>query len=150
MSFTYDYPRPMVTVDSVLFRGGEQGLEVLLIKRKNEPFAGAWALPGGFMDVDEEVETAAARELKEETGVNGVALEQFHSFGKVGRDPRGRSITIAFVGMLPSDNSDPELKAGDDAAEAQWFTITDLPETAFDHGEIVDAALDWLHSEGYL
>ncbi len=150
MSFTYSYPRPMVTVDTVLMRGTEAGLEVLMIERKNEPFVGGWALPGGFVDMEEELETAAARELAEETGISGVPLEQFHAFGKVGRDPRGRSVTIAFVGMLKSPDTSPALKAGDDAADARWFPVTDLPETAFDHTEIIDTALNWLHSEGYL
>lgn len=150
MSFTYSHPRPMVTADTVLMRGTAAGLEVLLIKRKNEPHTGSWALPGGFVDMDEELEIAAARELAEETGVTDVPLEQFHAFGKVGRDPRGRSITIGFVGMLQSPDTSPTLQAGDDAADAQWFPITNLPETAFDHTEIIDTALSWLHSEGYL
>lgn len=150
MSFTYSHPRPMVTVDAVIFRGGNNGLEVLLIERKNEPFPGSWALPGGFLELDEELESGALRELKEETGVCNIDLEQFHTFGDVGRDPRGRSITVAFVGMVNSGKPESELVAGDDASDARWFRITDMPVMAFDHEKIVVKALNWMHSEGYL
>ncbi len=150
MSFTYSYPRPMVTVDAVVFRGGDNGLEVLLIERRNDPFSGSWALPGGFLELDEELEAGALRELKEETGISNISLEQFHTFGDVGRDPRGRSITVAFVGMLNTDKPEPVPVGGDDAADARWFRITDMPVMAFDHGKIIDKALNWLHTEGYL
>jgi len=131
--YVYEWPRPMVTVDAVVFAvtDGAQA-KLLLIKRKNEPFKGMWAIPGGFIGIDEELETAVARELSEETGLTGVALEQLHTFGKVGRDPRGRQITVAYMGII-AEGLD-RIKAGDDAEDAQWFNINDLPSNmAFDH-----------------
>ncbi len=138
--YIYDWPRPMVTVDAVVFAVSEDKTEVLLIERKNEPFKGRWAVPGGFVDLDEELEDAVARELAEETGLSGVQLEQMHTFGKCGRDPRGRQITIAFMGVAIEGRD--KIKAGDDAAKAQWFDIEELPENmAFDHDEMVRLAI---------
>jgi 8-oxo-dGTP diphosphatase len=133
----------MVTVDAVVFAVSQDKTEVLLIERKHEPFKGRWAVPGGFVDLDEELEDAAARELAEETGLTGVQLEQMHTFGKCGRDPRGRQITIAFMGVVTKGRD--EIKAGDDAAKAQWFDIEELPENmAFDHDEMVRMAIERL------
>jgi len=137
--YTYDYPRPMVTVDAVVFAVRDAGLSVALIERKNPPFAGAWALPGGFVEMDEPLRAAAARELAEETGLTRVRLEQFHAFGDPGRDPRGRSIAVAYWGVI--DASRQTLRAGDDAAAAQWHRVNALPELAFDHRAIMDHAV---------
>jgi len=137
MPYTYDYPRPMVTVDVVAIAPGEKHAEVLLIRRKNEPFQGQWALPGGFLDLDEELEEAAARELREETGVAAGTMHQLGAFGAIGRDPRGRTIDVAFLALLESR---PGPRAGDDAAEARWFPVDSLPELAFDHAEILSKA----------
>ena len=139
MPFTYPYARPAVTADVVLFamRAGE--LVVLLIRRRHEPFEGAWALPGGFVDENEPLETAALRELEEETGVKGVAVEQLGAFGEPGRDPRGHTVSVAYVGF-PGEEV-PTVTAGDDAAEAQWYPVDSLPEKlAFDHRSIVTLA----------
>jgi len=136
--YCYEYPRPSVTVDVVLFcREGER-LEVLLIKRAREPFKGAWAFPGGFVDQDEKLEQAAARELKEETGIEGVRLEQLGAFGDPGRDPRGHTISIVFVGLL---DSRAEAASSDDADEARWHSALRPPRLAFDHKKILRQAL---------
>ena len=134
--YIYDWPRPMVSADAVVFTFTGNKTKLLLVKRRYEPFKGKWALPGGFVDIDEELEDAAARELKEETGLAGVRLEQMQAFGKCGRDPRGRQITIAFMGIAsPGKN---KIKAGDDAAQARWFDIEKLPkDMAFDHNEVI-------------
>jgi 8-oxo-dGTP diphosphatase len=133
----------MVTVDVVVFRVFKDKANLLLIKRGKEPFKGQWAFPGGFVELDEELEDAAVRELAEETGLVGIELEQMHTFGRCGRDPRGRQITLVFMGII-RDGSD-ELKAGDDAAEAEWFDIDTLPkDMAFDHSEIARFAIDKL------
>ncbi|NOZ73398.1 MAG: NUDIX hydrolase [Chloroflexi bacterium] len=138
-----EYPRPMVTVDLVLFTFAEQELRVLLIRRGHEPFAGAWALPGGFVNIDEKLETAAQRELREETGVTGVYLEQLYTFGDPDRDPRGRVITVAYFGIVGADTA-VTLQAGDDAREARWFNVYNLPPLAFDHGRIIRYAIQRL------
>jgi len=141
--FVYDWPRPMVTVDAVVFTYSGHRAQVLLINRKNEPFKGKWALPGGFVGMDEELEDAVVRELAEETGLAGVQLEQMHTFGKVGRDPRGRQITIVFMGI--ANEQQTKIKAGDDAAEAKWFDIEKLPKNmAFDHDEVLKFAIEKL------
>ncbi len=138
--YIYDWPRPMVTVDAVVFRHLAGKWQLLLIKRKNEPFVGKWAFPGGFVDMDEELEDAVIRELAEETSLTGVSLEQLHTFGKVGRDPRGRQITIAFMGIATEQQS--KVKAGDDAADAKWFDIDNLPkDMAFDHDDGISLAI---------
>jgi 8-oxo-dGTP diphosphatase len=138
--YVYEWPRPMVTTDAVVFTHSGEKTKVLLIKRGSEPFKGQWAVPGGFVDMDEEIEDAVVRELEEETGLTGVHLEQMHTFGTVGRDPRGRQITIVFMGVAAENQT--KLKAGDDAAEAEWFDINELPKNmAFDHNEVVNFAV---------
>ena len=138
-SYVYEYPRPMVTVDAVVFCGDGADRLVALIRRRNEPFAGCWALPGGFVDMDESLETAAARELAEETGLRNVALRQFHAFGDPGRDPRGRNICVAYTGTLCEA---VPLHAADDASEAAWFPVAALPPLAFDHDKIIALAFE--------
>ena len=137
MTYTYNFPRPALTVDIIIFRLSENNPEALLIKRGNEPYKGQWALPGGFVDKDESLELAAARELEEETSLKGILLTQMHSFGNPGRDPRGHTVSVVYVGYLPDGLTS---KAGDDAAEAEWFNVNNLPELAFDHAEILDMA----------
>jgi len=138
--YIYDWPRPMVTVDAVVFGFFKDKAKLLMVKRRNEPFRGKWALPGGFVEIDEELEKAVARELAEETGLVNVPLEQMHTFGKCGRDPRGRQITIAFMGIAAQGLT--QIKAGDDAAEVRWFDIQKLPkDLAFDHNEVAKFAI---------
>ena len=127
-----------VTVDVVLIRENNHQLELLLIKRKNEPYKNDWALPGGFVDKNEDLETAAIRELKEETSIDVNKLEQLKAFGKPFRDPRNHVVSIAFFGII--DNT-VVAKAADDAKEAKWFSVKDLPKLAFDHDEIINFAL---------
>ena len=138
--FCYDYPRPAVTVDVVVFRQADSGWEVLLIRRKNGPHRGLWAFPGGFVEPDETLEDAASRELQEETGLSKIELHQIGAFGEPGRDPRGRTISIAFAGVL-EDSQD--ATGADDAEEAQWFAVNGLPKLAFDHDEIFRSAAAW-------
>ncbi len=130
-----------VTTDAIIFRKvpGSAKRELLLIQRKNPPFQGSWAFPGGFVEEDEDLPTAAARELKEETGLSDVTLRQVGAFGKPGRDPRGPTVTVAYAGWA-SYNS--EVKGADDAARAGWFDLADLPGLAFDHQEILQEALN--------
>jgi 8-oxo-dGTP diphosphatase len=135
--YIYDYPRPAVTVDVVIVTREERP-RVLLIRRKHEPFAGAWALPGGFVDMDEPLDMAANRELLEETGVPAQELVQLHAFGAPGRDPRGRTISIAYLAEVEPDAVKP--KAADDAAEVGWFSLQRPPSLAFDHKEILACA----------
>ena len=130
---------PAVTVDIAVFSLVEADLKVLLVRRKYEPFANVWALPGGFIELDESLEASAARELAEETGVTDVYIEQLYTFGRPDRDPRARVITVAYFALVPRDVI--EHQAGDDAAETGWFSIFDLPPLAFDHAEILDYAL---------
>lgn len=137
--YVYAYPRPMVTVDAVVFTIRDGKRHVLLIERKHEPFAGSWALPGGFVEMDETLDAAVARELEEETGLKGVALEQFHTFGDPGRDPRGRSISVAYAGEV--DWRRAALRAADDAASVRWFPLGALPPLAFDHRAIIEYAV---------
>jgi len=133
--YVYDWPRPMVTVDAAVFTFIGSKAKLLLIERGKEPYKGQWALPGGFIEIDEELEDAVVRELEEETGLTGVDLEQMRTFGTIGRDPRGRQITIVFMGIAEKGHN--KIKAGDDAAKARWFDIEKLPENmAFDHEEV--------------
>jgi 8-oxo-dGTP diphosphatase len=136
--YTYEYPRPALSVDCVLFARGDQHTDVLLIRRKNEPYAGRWALPGGFVNTDETLEQAARRELEEETGVKLARLTQLGTWDAVERDPRERVITVAFVALVNAGEHAPE--AADDAAEVRWFALDALPALAFDHAEIIAAA----------
>jgi len=136
----YDYPRPAVTVDILLFRRGRAGrLEVLLIERGREPFRNHWAFPGGFVDRDESLEDAAARELKEETEIEGIRFHQLGAFGDPGRDPRGHTVSIAYTALL---NGDYEPVAADDACSAAWHAISNLPGLAFDHEKILRIAVE--------
>jgi 8-oxo-dGTP diphosphatase len=135
------YDRPSVTVDVVIFSlfAEQKDWRVLLVKRKNAPYAAMWALPGGFVNMDESLEDAAARELEEETGVADVYMEQLYTFGTPDRDPRTRVITVAYFALVPYTEVDP--RAGSDAAETEWFSVFDLPELAFDHLEIITYAM---------
>lgn len=136
--YVYDYPRPMVTVDAIVFSEQEGKWQVLLIQRRYDPYAGRWALPGGFVEMDETLEAAAARELFEEAGISGVSLEQVGAFGAPGRDPRGRSIGVAFWGVAEHGRQTP--RADDDAQDAAWFPMDALPPLAFDHADMVACA----------
>ena len=136
MSFCYDYPRPAVTADIIILKKIDDQQFVLLIERKNPPFEGMWALPGGFVEMNETLEEAALRELHEETGIAGIELKQFHTFSTVNRDPRHRTITTVFIGY--TDNKTAIPKAGDDAAKADWFALDNLPPLAFDHGLVME------------
>lgn len=138
MSFTYNYPRPCVTTDCLIFRKIGDIWHVLLIERGNEPFKGCWALPGGFLEMEEDLDTCAARELQEETGLTGIELHQLYAFGAPNRDPRHRTISVAYWGI---DNSKQQAVGSDDAAEAQWFALEKLPSLAFDHEQILQKAL---------
>jgi len=128
-----------VTVDCVVFGLDEQDLKILLIQRGNEPFKGSWAVPGGFVNADESLEHAALRELKEETGVHDVFLEQLYTFGDVHRDPRRRIVTVAYYALV--NLRDHTIKAATDASNAAWFAVDDIPKLAFDHARIVETAL---------
>ena len=129
--YCYQYPRPAVTTDCVIFGFDGQKLQVLLIERGGEPFKGRWAFPGGFLNMDETVEECAARELEEETGMKDVFAEQFHAFSAVDRDPRGRTITVAFYALV--DPRGMKVSGQDDAADARWYDILEMPSLAFDH-----------------
>ena len=142
MSHTYEYPRPALTVDCVVFGQDEEDLKVLLIQRGVEPYAGRWALPGGFVRMDEALDAAARRELEEEAGIRPVHLEQLYTFGEPGRDPRGRVITVAYFALVKL--SDHQLHAATDAREAAWFSVWDTPKLAFDHADILATALQRL------
>ena len=134
--YTYEYPRPMLTADCMVVNPCG---EILLIRRGNEPYRGCWALPGGFMEMDETIEHCAVRELQEETGIN-VGEEKLHLIGifsRLGRDPRGRTVTAAYRIDLATNT---DAHSGDDAAEARWFPLSELPPLAFDHAEIIAKA----------
>lgn len=140
--YSYKYPHPAVTTDCVVFGFNGSGLSVLLIKRGVEPYKDSWAFPGGFLKMDETAEQGALRELQEETGVCDIYIEQLQAFTGVERDPRERVLTIAFLAFVCQD--DYEVIGGDDAAEARWFPVDELPSLAFDHAEIMRVALDRL------
>ena len=137
MAYSYDYPRPAVTADCIVMTR-EDDPKVLLIERGHEPFKGCWAFPGGFMNMDETTEQCAIRELEEETGLQITDIQQLGAYSKVDRDPRGRTITVAYLAFV--DNPLP-VKGQDDAAKAQWFSIKNLPKLAFDHEEIMKDAI---------
>ena len=139
-TYTYDYPRPAVTTDCVIFGYDGKELKVLLIERGIEPFKGRWAFPGGFLNMDEDALAGARRELKEETGLEDAFIEQFHTFSEPGRDPRGRVITIAHYALVKIQ----EVEGGDDAAQARWFPIGEVPPLAFDHDRILRMAMSRL------
>lgn len=135
--YTYEYPHPAVTTDCVIFGFDGNRLKVLLVKRGIEPYKGHWAFPGGFLNPDESAEEGARRELREETGTDAAYLEQFHTFTDPHRDPRERVITIAYLALVKIT----EVKGGDDADEACWFALDDIPRLAFDHDSILRIAL---------
>ena len=142
MVYKYKYPRPAVTADCVVFTKGDTP-KVLLIKRKNEPYKGCWAFPGGFLNMDETLMQCACRELQEETGIGDGILDikEIGSYSKVDRDPRGRTITVAFLVLVKDEK---EVKGQDDAAEAKWFPVAEIPQLAFDHDDIlVDALVEY-------
>lgn len=137
--YTYEYPRPSVTVDIVVYGydGGKQ-LKLLLIQRGSDPFKGSWALPGGFVDMNETLESAALRELEEETGVKDLFVEQLYTYGAPERDPRGRVISVAYFSLV--NLQDHPAVAASDATKAEWFSLDELPDLAFDHSEIISMA----------
>lgn len=136
------FKRPSVTVDILVFTIKDEKLKVLLIKRGTPPFKDKWAIPGGFVGFEEDLEEAAFRELFEETHVKGIKLEQLHTFGEPGRDPRTRVITVAYIALISSENI--KLLSRADAADAGWFSIRETPELAFDHNKILGFGLSWL------
>jgi len=145
MAYSYEFPRAALTVDCVVFGLDDEDLKVLLIQRDLPPFEGRWALPGGFLRVDETVDDAARRELREETGLTKVFLEQLYTVGDIGRDPRERVVTVAYYALVKL--SDHRVQAATDAREAAWFAIDDLPALAFDHEKIVDMAHERLRGK---
>ena len=128
----------LLTVDALVFSGNGDDMQLLLIRRKHDPFVGMWAFPGGFVEDDEELETAACRELEEETGLKVSSMKQLHTFGKLGRDTRGRTVSVVYYTFLQDAVA---VKGGDDAAEAEWVKVKDISALAFDHKEILDFAL---------
>jgi 8-oxo-dGTP diphosphatase len=134
MPYVYAYPRPALTVDALIVAREKGEWHLLLIRRGKEPYMDHWALPGGFVNMDETLEEACRRELEEETGLHCSKMEQFRVFDALGRDPRHRTISVAFYAMLPQVC---EVKGMDDASEAGWFSLSELPDLAFDHREII-------------
>lgn len=145
MNYHYEYPRAALTVDCVVFGLDEEDLKVLLIQRDLEPFEGCWALPGGFVRLEETLEEAARRELREETGIENVYLEQLYTIGDVDRDPRERVVTVAYYALV--NLSDHRVHAATDARNAAWFAIEDVPSLAFDHPKILKMAHERLRSK---
>jgi len=142
VSYTYEYPRPAVTTDCVIFGFDESELKILLIEREIAPFKNCWALPGGFIDMDEDAETCARRKLKQETCLENIFMEQLFTFTAVDRDPRYRVISIAYYALVKL--ADYMAKAGMDTVRVQWFPLTKVPPLAFDHREILNVAIDRL------
>jgi 8-oxo-dGTP diphosphatase len=140
--YCYEYPRPALTSDCIIFGFDNFDLTILLIERAHEPFKNKWALPGGFVDMNETTETGALRELYEETGLKNVFIEQLYTFSDVDRDPRGRVVSVAYYALIKLDEY--SIHAGDDAGDANWFPVNDLPELAFDHHKIIEVALQRL------
>ena len=133
-----------ITLDAVIFKDLNSSAKILLIKRKKDPFKNSWALPGGFLEETEELEEGAKRELLEETGLEIEDLKQLKTYGDIYRDPRGRTISIAFIGVV---NKEVKIKAGDDAKEANWFDLDELPDLAFDHSKIIEDAKNYLQTK---
>lgn len=136
LKYCYKYPHPSVTTDCVIFGFDGTKLRVLLVRRGIEPYKGRWAFPGGFMKMDESAEEGALRELREETGLSGTRVRQFHAFTDPSRDPRERVVTIAFYALAKMQ----EVKGGDDAADARWFALDEVPQLAFDHEQMLRKA----------
>ncbi len=145
MTHEYEFPRPALTVDCVVFGLDDEDLKALLIRRGLEPFEGSWALPGGFVRVGESVDDAARRELQEETGLERVFLEQLYTFGRPDRDPREHIVTVAYFALV--NIRDHRVRAATDAREADWFSVAQLPALAFDHQQILDRALTRLQGK---
>jgi 8-oxo-dGTP diphosphatase len=139
------YERPSVTVDVLMMSLRQRDLQILLIKRRSWPYEGMWAIPGGFINIQESLEAAAKRELQEETGVQDVYLEQLYTFGDPGRDPRTRVITVVYFALLDSERL--QVKAASDAADVGWFSVYELPPLAFDHEQIIEYALNRLRGK---
>jgi 8-oxo-dGTP diphosphatase len=140
MGYTYDYPHFALTVDAVLFSQSDAGLNVLLIRRANEPYKDCWAFPGGFVNIDEIADKAVHRELEEETNISNVPLKRFDIFDAIDRDPRERTVSVVYYGFV--DGSNLSIKAGDDAKDAKWFPVNKLPKLAFDHSIILKKILE--------
>ena len=134
--YCYDYPRLMLTVDIALINKKSNEVFILLIKRANEPYKDLWALPGGFVDMDETLIDAAKRELFEETGIAETDLKQFYTYGDLNRDPRGRTVSVVYYAFVNQNNTN--AVAGDDAAETNWFSLKNLPQLVFDHQKIIN------------
>jgi 8-oxo-dGTP diphosphatase len=143
-NYCYEYPRPSLTVDAILFSFQESKFKVLLIKRAKEPFKDYWAFPGGFINENESAEDAVVRELCEETGIGDVKLEQFNTVSTPKRDPRGWTVSVVFIGLVRSLNN--RLIAGDDAAAAEWHSVHDLPPIAFNHTQIAEKAMNFIQT----
>lgn len=143
--YCYEYPRPALTTDCIIFGFDDYELKILLIERAYDPFKNKWALPGGFVNMDETTEEGALRELHEETGLKNVFIEQLYTFSDVERDPRGRVVSVAYFALIKLE--DYSIHAGDDASQAEWFSVNDLPELAFDHDLIINIALERLCSK---
>lgn len=144
-TYTYKYPKPSVTTDCILINQQKSSDQLLLIRRKHDPYMGKWALPGGFVEIDEDLLDGAERELLEETGLKDIELVQFKTYGKPERDPRGRTISIVYYGYFKDSNQ--KVNAGDDAAEACWFNLNELPTLAFDHELILAEFADFMNSK---
>lgn len=145
MKFSYEYPRAALTVDCVVFGLDDEDLQVLLIQRDLPPFEGNWALPGGFVRLEESLEEAARRELQEETGIENVYLEQLYTIGDVDRDPRERVVTVAYYALV--NLADHRVQAATDARNAAWFAVDDVPALAFDHPKILEMAYERLRGK---
>jgi 8-oxo-dGTP diphosphatase len=145
MAYTYKHPRPSVTVENLILSFENKDLKLLLFQRDHETFLGEWALPGGYVEINESLEQAAYRHLRLQTGLVDAYIEQFHTFGEVDRDPRGRTISITYYALVNSD--DMQLVPPDDDTMADWFSVYDLPELAFDHLEIVEYAMERLREK---
>lgn len=143
--YIYKYPHPAVTTDIVVFTISGEALKLLLIQRGQNPYRGAWALPGGFLEPEEDLEECARRELREETGLQNLYLEQLFTFGKPMRDPRERVVSVAYFALAPSIDNQP--KAASDAADAAWYSLDSLPPLAFDHTKIIAMAKNRLVSK---
>lgn len=145
MGHSYEFERPALTVDIVVFGLDDVDLQVMLIQRDLPPFRGEWALPGGFVKIDETLDAAARRELQEETGLERIFLEQLYTFGALDRDPRERVVTVAYYALVNLEGH--KIRPSTDARNAAWFALNDLPELAFDHQQILNLAHERLRNK---